>query len=87
MVPTDDERLIREFILQLKLGQIEVAYFQNKFGVDVRNRFRDPLDKHERDGFLSVNNGTIALSRPGLLQVDRLLHDFFLDEHRHTRYA
>ena len=87
MIPTDDERLIREFILQLKLGQIEVAYFRDKFNVDVRDRFRDPLGKHERGGFLSVNNGTITLSRPGLLQVDRLLHDFFLDEHRHTRYA
>ena len=87
MVPTEDERLIREFILQLKLGHLEVAYFQDKFGVDVRNRFRDPLQAHERDGFLSIENGKIVLSRAGLLQADGLLHDFFLPEHRNARYA
>ena len=29
----------------------------------------------------------IVLSREGLLQVDRLLHDYFLDHHRGARYA
>ena len=35
--------------------------------------------------------GSVALAwllnREGLLQVDRLLHEFFLPQHRHTRYA
>ncbi|MAG57862.1 MAG: coproporphyrinogen III oxidase, partial [Planctomycetes bacterium] len=83
----EDEKLIREFILQLKLGRIEVDYFQGKFGVDVRRRFSDPLRKHENDGYLTQENGSIVLSRDGLLQVDRLLHEFFLNEHRDARYA
>ena len=29
--PTDEERLIREFILQLKLGSIKPAYFRDKY--------------------------------------------------------
>ena len=35
MALSDDDRLIREFILLLKLGQVEAAYFQDKFGVDI----------------------------------------------------
>ena len=33
--PTDDERLIREFVLQLKRGWIRPAYFREKYGVNV----------------------------------------------------
>ena len=84
---TADEKLIREFILQLKLGRIKTSYFQDKFGVDVRQRFAAALAKHESDGFLTVGDDQIALSREGLLQVDRLLPEFFLDEHRSVRYA
>ena len=35
MALSDDDRLIREFILLLKLGQVDAAYFQGKFGVDI----------------------------------------------------
>jgi oxygen-independent coproporphyrinogen-3 oxidase len=37
LTPTDDERLIREFVLQLKLGRTSRAYFNDKFQVDVLN--------------------------------------------------
>ena len=30
----DDETIIREFILQLKLGKVDLSYFKNKFDVD-----------------------------------------------------
>ena len=36
---TDRERLIREMILQLKLGTLRTAYFREKFGVDVLAEF------------------------------------------------
>jgi oxygen-independent coproporphyrinogen III oxidase len=45
LTPNADERLIREFILQLKLGRTECDYFQQKFGVDVRQRFAQPLQR------------------------------------------
>src|SRR5256714_175376 len=35
LTPTPDESLIREVVLQLKLGRISVRYFQQKFGVNV----------------------------------------------------
>ena len=84
---TDDEKLIREFVLQLKLGRIETAYFRDKFGVDVRERFGEALAGHQAAGDLEVVGERVVLSRAGLLEVDRLLHDFFQDEHRGARYA
>ena len=87
MTPTADERLIREFILQLKLGRTRCDYFQEKFGVDVRQRFAEPLQRLHDWGFGGVEDGTVRLNREGLLQVDRLLHEFFLPEHKNARYA
>jgi oxygen-independent coproporphyrinogen III oxidase len=87
LTPRDDERLIREVILQLKLGQISCAYFEKKFGVDIRQRFEKSLRTLQEWGFLTIRGDTVALNREGLLQVDRLLHEFFLPEHKNARYA
>ena len=37
--PSEEERMIREFILQMKLGRVHREYFQRKFAVDVGQRF------------------------------------------------
>jgi oxygen-independent coproporphyrinogen-3 oxidase len=55
--------------------------------VDVRERFAKPLRTLEDWGFLRVNGDSVELNREGLLQVDRLLHEFFLPEHKNVRYA
>ena len=80
--PNEEERMIREFVLQMKLGRVESAYFAKKFGVDVVQRFAEPLDSLMEEGFAQVADGAIQLHREGLLQVDRLLHRFFLPVHR-----
>ena len=36
--PTDEERMIRELVLQLKRGSIRPAYFADKYGVDIARR-------------------------------------------------
>jgi oxygen-independent coproporphyrinogen-3 oxidase len=87
LTPTADERLIREFILQLKLGHVSRAYFTKKFGTDPADRFAEPLRRLQDWGFLRVEGDQVLLNRDGLLQVDRLLHEFFLPQHRNTRYA
>ncbi|MBI3849806.1 MAG: coproporphyrinogen III oxidase family protein [Verrucomicrobia bacterium] len=87
LTPNDDERLIREFILQLKLGHLSLAYFRNKFGVDPQQRFAGPLRRLKDWGFLSIEGDLVLLNREGLLQVDRLLHEFFLPQHQTTRYV
>ncbi|MFT4638474.1 MAG: oxygen-independent coproporphyrinogen-3 oxidase [Verrucomicrobiales bacterium] len=82
-----EERLVREFILRLKLGSIRPSYYQERFGVDVLERFAKPLAFLQSEGFISLEEDAVVLSREGLLQVDRLLHEFFLPEHRNARYT
>lgn len=86
--PTDDERLIRETILQLKRGAIRPSYFAAKFGVDIRTRFADVWRSIADDGYLAAaSEDRMALTREGLLRVDMLLHRFFLPQHRGVRYT
>jgi oxygen-independent coproporphyrinogen-3 oxidase len=86
--PTAEERLIREFILQLKRGGIQPAYFREKYGADVLERFREPLASLEADGYLDRREpGGVILSREGLLRVDWLIRRFFLPEHAEIRYT
>ena len=37
--PSHEERMIRELVLQLKRGSVRPAYFREKYGVDVLERF------------------------------------------------
>jgi oxygen-independent coproporphyrinogen III oxidase len=87
LTPTADERLIREFILQIKLGRVSREYFRAKFGLDVAERFAAPMQRLKDWGFLTVEGDAVCLNREALLQVDRLLHEFFLPEHQNARYA
>jgi oxygen-independent coproporphyrinogen-3 oxidase len=86
--PTDEERMIRELVLQLKLGSIRPAYFRDKYQVDVLREFRAPLDSLASDGYLdAATPEVVALTRQGLLRVDALLPRFFRAEHRGIRYT
>jgi oxygen-independent coproporphyrinogen-3 oxidase len=87
LTPTREERMIRELILQMKLGRVHRAYFQGKFGVDIEQRFAEPLSELRDRGFLAPDENSLRLNRDGLLQVDRLLHEFFLPQHRNARYT
>jgi oxygen-independent coproporphyrinogen-3 oxidase len=82
LTPTDEERMIREFILQMKLGHIENDYFQRKFGVDIQERFAGSLKELGQQGFLKLDREGLRLSREGLLRVDSLLPTFYLPRHR-----
>jgi oxygen-independent coproporphyrinogen-3 oxidase len=86
--PTDEERLIRELVLQLKFGSIRPSYFLDKYGVDVVSRFREPLAWLDERGYLqTATSDLVALTREGLLRVDALLPQFFRPEHRGIRYT
>jgi len=87
MTMTDTERLIRQFIFQMKLGRVHREFFQDKFGVDVYEKFAEPLAELQNTGDLMRDEKTITLSRNALLRVDTFLHKFFLPEHRNIRYA
>jgi len=79
---TQEQRAIRELVLQMKLGHVETPYFRDKFGIEVQERFAAPLRKLREQGFVSTGADNLRLSREGLMQVDRLLEEFFLPEHR-----
>ena len=84
---SDEEKLRREVILQLKTGVLDSVYFQVKFGVDIREKFRRELESLERRSFLEARGDSICLTREGLLRVDSLLETFYLEEHRGIRYT
>src|SRR5688572_5948430 len=80
--PSSEERLIREFVLQLKRGWVRPAHFAEKYRVNVLERFAPALTSLDAEGWLAVRTlERIALTRDGLLRVDVLLPRFFLPEH------
>jgi len=81
------ERLTRETILQLKLGHLDVPALREKFGVDVRAEFAPAWQRLESEGMLRLGEGTVELTRAGLLQVDRLLPELYEERFRNTRYT
>ena len=87
LMTSEDERFLRELILQWKLGQVHLNYFREKFGEDVEARFEGVLTSLEKRDFLERGEDELRLTRQGLLQVDTLLHDFFLEKHQGGRYA
>jgi oxygen-independent coproporphyrinogen-3 oxidase len=81
-----EEQLVREFVLQLKLGRVEADRFRSKFGVDIRERFAEPLGRFADRGWLTTDSQAVTLTREGLLRVDRMLPAFYLPEHQGLRY-
>jgi oxygen-independent coproporphyrinogen III oxidase len=84
---TPKQRLIREMVLQLKTGKLDTGYFQSKFGIDVWDEFRPVYEDLLKKDLLERADGTIHLTRRGLLQVDHFLLEFFEPELRTVRYA
>jgi oxygen-independent coproporphyrinogen-3 oxidase len=86
--PSREERMIREFVLQLKKGAVRPAYFEQKYGVQPLERFEEALASLEAGGYLATRTPErIALTRAGLLRVDVLLPRFFLPAHTGIRYT
>jgi oxygen-independent coproporphyrinogen-3 oxidase len=81
------ELLVREMILQLKTGRLETGYFRRKFGSDILETFADGFARLAQEGYLTRDDGDVRLTRAGLLQVDRLLPEFFDPRYSGTRYT
>lgn len=82
-----EEQLVREMILQMKTGELDRGYFAGKFGVDIAERFAGEFGRYVTDGFVMIEPERITLDGDALLQVDAMLHDFFLPRHRDARYT
>lgn len=81
------ERLIRELVLQMKLGRLDAAYFREKFGASILEDFAAPFTALRDEGYLDWKRDRIELTSEGLVRVDRLLPRFFLPQHRNARYT
>jgi oxygen-independent coproporphyrinogen-3 oxidase len=84
---TPRELMIREFILQMKLGTVNLEYFREKFDADPLNVFKEPLSDLISRDLITLSDDDITLSRKALMQVDSLLPAFFLPQHRDIRYS
>lgn len=81
------DQLIREMILQLKLGQIQVDYFADKFDVNIVEEFAGQYGQLRDNGMLDFDKEQVTLTRDGLLQVDQLLPLFYDEHYRNARYT
>ena len=85
--PTSNQLLIREMILQLKRGYLDVGYFQDKFNVNILQQWADQFEGHRNNGMLDFDDAKIQLTRKGFLHADALLPVFFEEEHQGVRYT
>lgn len=83
---TDEERMIRQFVLQMKLGSVRREAFREAFGLDILERFGEPLELLERRDYARLTETGPVLTEAGYLRIDRLLPLFFLPSHRDTPY-
>ncbi len=81
------EQLVREFVLQLKLGHVDVSALRSRYGIDPIERFSEPLRKFRSAGWLETEPDRVSLTRTGLLRADRMIPEFYLAKHRVERYS
>lgn len=81
------DQLVREFILQLKLGEVPIAPFRDRFGLNIIVEFYATLRTFANEGWLTVSDEAVRLTRRGLLRVDRLLPHFYDSRFQDVRYT
>jgi oxygen-independent coproporphyrinogen-3 oxidase len=81
------DQLVREFILQLKLGEVPIAPFQERFGLNIVVQFYATLRMFANEGWITVSDEAVRLTRRGLLRVDRLLPRFYDSRFQDVRYT
>ncbi|MEM9365766.1 MAG: coproporphyrinogen-III oxidase family protein [Planctomycetota bacterium] len=86
-VPTEEQMLIRQMVLQLKRGFLLPADFSTRFGVSITDKWNDVWERYVAEGLATVEDDRIELTREGLLRVDSLLPAFFEPEHQNVRYT
>ncbi len=85
--PSPHQLLVREMILQLKLGHIRPGYFEQKFGVNVLEHWAEVWQQYQQQGYLVLEEDRVQLTREGLLRVDGLLPAFFEPQFQGIRYT
>lgn len=74
---SDHERLVREFVLQLKLLSVRLDPLREKFGLDPLEVFAEPLRRCADAGLLRWTADEVTLTPQGVPRVDRMLAAFY----------
>jgi oxygen-independent coproporphyrinogen-3 oxidase len=85
--PSALQSMIRQLILLLKRGYVEISYFNEKFGRDIWQEYQTVWQQYIQAGWVVRNGDRIELTMEGLLRVDGLLPAFFEEEFRGVRYT
>ncbi len=85
--PTPKQSLIRELILLLKRGYVEIDHFENKFAVNIWDEYEVVWQQYIGDGYAHRQGNRIELTMEGLLRADALLPPFFETENQGVRYT
>ncbi len=85
--PSAHQLLIRELVLLMKEGVVDLQRLNEKYGVNTQVEFANALHNQQQAGYLTVEGQTLRLTRKGLLQVDSLLPEYFEPQHRAVRYT
>jgi oxygen-independent coproporphyrinogen-3 oxidase len=77
LVPSPRELLLREVVLGLKRGSLDVGRLATKYGIDPLVEWGAVWESLAADGWLEAVRPRPVLTRAGLLRIDALLHRFF----------
>jgi oxygen-independent coproporphyrinogen III oxidase len=77
LVPSPRELLLREVVLGLKRGSLDVGRLALKYGIDPLVEWGAVWELLAADGWLEAVRPRPVLTRAGLLRIDALLHRFF----------
>ncbi len=86
-VPTAHQLLVREMILKLKKGYLDILHFRQRYGVDIVERWRSVWEEYRQEGWLNWDDAKIELTMEGLLRADGLLPAFFESDFQGVRYT
>jgi len=77
LVPSRRDLVLREVVLGLKRGSLDVGRLAAKYGIDPLVEWGPVWESLAADGWLEAVRPRPVLTRAGLLRVDTLLHRFF----------
>jgi oxygen-independent coproporphyrinogen-3 oxidase len=85
--PTAKQAMIRELILLLKRGYVDISYFVQKHGVDIWSQYQKIWEDYIQRAWAARSDDRIQLTMQGLLRADGLLPPFFESENQGVRYT
>ena len=76
-----EEALTRELILQLKLGQVSIDAFAEKFEMQIDIVYQAQLEALKQLGYIQAEDKVIVVKKEALLKIDAWLEMFYLPQH------